>query len=83
MSLMGAASMYKDGVMTALRDIYAWETPPGAQFSTIFANSTQGEVLGGIAPKANKLEQAKHLLLELAVESKVISSAAIIELVYG
>lgn len=49
MSLMGAASMYKDGVMTALRDIYAWETPPGAQFSTIFANSTQGEVLGGIA----------------------------------
>ena len=41
---------------------------------------TADEVLGGIAPKANKLEQAKHLLLELAVESKVISSAAIIEL---
>ena len=48
-SLMGHASMYKDGVMTPLKDIYAWETPTGAQFSTIFATSTQGEVLGGIA----------------------------------
>ena len=49
MSVYGAASMYKDGVMTPLRDVYAWETPGTAQFSTIFANSAEGEVLGGIA----------------------------------
>ena len=48
-SLMGAAAMYKDGVMTAIRDIYAWESPAGSQFSTIFDTSVEGEVLGGIA----------------------------------
>jgi hypothetical protein len=49
MSVYGAASMYKEGVMTALRDVYAWESPESCQFSTIFANSAEGEVLGGIA----------------------------------
>ena len=48
MSLMGAASMYKDGVMTALSDLYTWDTAD-ASFSTIFANSADGKVLGGIA----------------------------------
>ena len=35
---------------------------------------TADEVLGGIAPKANKLEQAKHLLRELAETNNAMQS---------
>lgn len=48
-SLMGSASMYKDGVMTDLSDIYAWNEVNGTSMSTIFATSDDGGVLGGIA----------------------------------
>ena len=41
---------------------------------------TVDEVLGGIAPKANKLEQAKRLLMELAETNNMILSGEIIEL---
>lgn len=48
-SLMGSASMYKDGVMTDLSDIYTWNDVNGTSMSTIFATSDEGGVLGGIA----------------------------------
>ena len=41
---------------------------------------TADEVLGGIAPKGNKLEQAKQLLWELAETSNMVSSTEIMEL---
>lgn len=41
---------------------------------------TVDEVLGGIAPKANKLEQAKRLLMELAETKNMMLSGEIIEL---
>lgn len=41
---------------------------------------TADEVLGGIAPKVNKFEQAKQLLRELAENSTLISSTEIMEL---
>ena len=41
---------------------------------------TVDEVLGGIAPKANKLEQAKRLLLELAETNNMMLSSEILEL---
>ena len=41
---------------------------------------TADEVLGGIAPKANKFEQAKRLLRELAETSSMISSTEVLEL---
>lgn len=41
---------------------------------------TVDEVLGGIAPKANKLEQAKRLLMELAETNNMMLSGEIIEL---
>jgi len=41
---------------------------------------TADEVLGGIAPKTNKTEQAKELLRELAKEKSVLPSNEIIEL---
>lgn len=37
-------------------------------------------MLGGIAPKANKLEQAKRLLMELAETNNMMLSGEIIEL---
>ena len=41
---------------------------------------TADEVLGGIAPKASKLEQAKQMLNELAETSDVVLSNEIFEL---
>ncbi len=41
---------------------------------------TADEVLGGFAPKGNKLEQAKQLLRELSNEHEMLPSADIIEL---
>ena len=41
---------------------------------------TVDEVLGGIAPKANKLEQAKRLLMELSETNNMMLSGEIIEL---
>lgn len=41
---------------------------------------TADEVLGGIAPKANKLEQAKQLLRELAETSNAISSNEVFDM---
>lgn len=41
---------------------------------------TADEVLGGIAPKANKFEQAKRLLRELAETSHMVSSTEVFEL---
>ena len=41
---------------------------------------TADEVLGGIAPKGNKFEQAKQLLWELAETSNMVSSTEILEL---
>lgn len=41
---------------------------------------TADEVLGGIAPKANKLEQAKQMLRELAETSKAVQSNEIFEM---
>jgi hypothetical protein len=41
---------------------------------------TADEVLGGIAPKVNKFEQAKQLLRELAENSTLVSSTEIMEL---
>lgn len=41
---------------------------------------TADEVLGGIAPKTNKTEQAKELLRELAEEKSMLPSNEIIEL---
>lgn len=41
---------------------------------------TVDEVLGGIAPKANKLEQAKRLLMELAETNNMMLSGEILEL---
>lgn len=41
---------------------------------------TVDEVLGGIVPKANKLEQAKKLLLDLAETNNTVSSKEIFEL---
>lgn len=41
---------------------------------------TVDEVLGGIAPKANKLEQAKGLLMELAETNNMMLSAEILDL---
>ena len=41
---------------------------------------TADEVLGGIAPKGNKLEQAKQLLWEWAETSNMVSSTEIMEL---
>ena len=41
---------------------------------------TADEVLGGIAPKANKYEQAKRLLRELAETSHMVSSTEVLEL---
>lgn len=39
---------------------------------------TADEVLGGIAPKANKLEQAKRMLRELAETSNAVQSNEIL-----
>ena len=41
---------------------------------------TADEVLGGIAPKTNKMEQAKELLRELAEAKNMLPSNEIIEL---
>jgi len=41
---------------------------------------TADEVLGGIVPKANKYEQAKRLLRELAETSNMVSSTEVFEL---
>ena len=41
---------------------------------------TADEVLGGIAPKANKQEQAKELLRELSEDNKMMPSSEIIEI---
>ena len=41
---------------------------------------TADEVLGGIAPKANKYEQAKRMLRELAETSHMVSSMEVLEL---
>ena len=41
---------------------------------------TADEVLGGIAPKANKLEQAKRLLRELALTSDAVQSNEIFDM---
>ncbi len=41
---------------------------------------TADEVLGGIVPKANKMEQAKRLLREIAEENNIIQSNEIIRL---
>ena len=41
---------------------------------------TADEVLGGIAPKANKMEQAKRLIRELAETNNVIQSNEIFNL---
>lgn len=41
---------------------------------------TADEVLGGIAPKTNKYEQAKRLLRELAENSRMVSSTEVFEL---
>ena len=41
---------------------------------------TADELLGGIAPKVNKFEQAKQLLWELAETSNMVSSTEIMEL---
>ena len=41
---------------------------------------TVDEVLGGIAPKANKLEQAKRLMMELAETNNMMLSAEILDL---
>ena len=41
---------------------------------------TADEVLGGIAPKANKLEQAKQILRELAETSNAIQSNEIFDM---
>ena len=35
--------------MTLLSELYTWEEPTGASFSTIFATSEDGGVMGGIA----------------------------------
>jgi len=40
---------------------------------------TADEVLGGIAPKTNKYEQAKRLLRELAETSRMVSSTEVLE----
>ncbi len=48
-SLMGAPALYKNGEMTLLSELYTWEEPTGASFSTIFATSEDGGVMGGIA----------------------------------
>lgn len=41
---------------------------------------TADEVLGGIAPKANKLEQAKQMLRELAETTNMVQSNEIFEM---
>ena len=41
---------------------------------------TADEVLGGIAPKANKLEQAKRMLRELAETSNTVQSNEIFDM---
>ena len=41
---------------------------------------TADEVLGGIAPKANKMEQAKHMLRELALTSNAVLSKEIFDM---
>ncbi len=41
---------------------------------------TADEVLGGIAPKANKMEQAKHILRELALTSDAVLSNEIFDM---
>ncbi len=41
---------------------------------------TADEVLGGIAPKANKMEQAKHMLRELALTSNAVLSNEIFDM---
>lgn len=41
---------------------------------------TADEVLGGIAPKANKLEQAKRMLRELAETSNAVQSNEIFDM---
>ena len=38
------------------------------------------EVLGGIAPKANKMEQAKHMLRELALTSNAVLSNEVFDM---
>lgn len=41
---------------------------------------TADEVLGGIAPKVNKLEQAKKMLMELAETSTSVQSSEIFDM---
>ena len=41
---------------------------------------TADEVLGGIAPKANKMEQAKHMLRELALTSNAVLSNEVFDM---
>ena len=41
---------------------------------------TADEVLGGIVPKANKMEQAKQTLRELALTSKIVQSNEIFDI---
>ena len=41
---------------------------------------TADEVLGGIAPKANKQEQAKHMLRELAETTNMVQSNEVFEM---
>ncbi len=41
---------------------------------------TADEVLGGIVPKANKMEQAKQMLQELALTSKIVQSNEIFDI---
>ena len=41
---------------------------------------TADEVLGGIAPKANKLEQAKQMLRELAETTNMVQSNEVFEM---
>lgn len=40
---------------------------------------TADEVLGGIAPKANKLEQAKQMLRELAETTNMVQSNEVLK----
>ena len=44
---------------------------------------TADEVLGGIVPKANKMEQAKQLLKDLCVDKTMMQSSEIMELALG
>ncbi len=48
-SPMGAPAMFKNGVKTLISNLYTWEEPADASFSTIFATSEDGGVMGGIA----------------------------------